>query len=166
MEKKKSEKLAKLLYEYLDSLNIDRIEVEITEGSNSFNATIVPDKRKDDVDDGEFSRIVEKYPSLLDVDVSLTCYEESEVESDVDDIEDPDAGAGDEDPDEEDEVKADHLNVRSNPDEDDDDYLGEEEEEDEGGVDDDVDYDDEDEYEPTQYDWEDIKGFYGDDDDY
>ena len=176
MDKRKSEKLSKLLYDYLDSLNIDRIEVDIAEGLNSFTATIiVPDKRKDDVDEGEFSRIVEKYKSLADVDINLICYEESEVGGDVNEVEDPDAGVGDDDPDEEDEVKADRLTVRSNPDEDDDTYLDEENEDEEdeedneeGENNDDVGYDDEDEeYEPTQYDWEDIKGFYGDDaDDY
>lgn len=177
MEKRKSEKLAKLLYDYLDSLNIDRIEVDIAEGLNTFTATIiVPDKRKDDVDEGEFLRIIEKYPSLTDVDISVICYEESEVGGDVNEIEDPDAGTGDDDPDEEDEVKADRLTVRSTPNREDYYYLAEEDlEEDErrgegDDDDDDVDYrypndDDDEEYEPTQYDWEDIKGFYGDEDD-
>ena len=177
MEKEKRECLLSLVYDYVESLNIPDASVDIVgEGSNGMGVALtVPKGYENDVDEGEFLHLVAKEHLLDDVDVSLSCYVEGEFEEGIDDIEDPDAGIGDDDPDEEDEVKADRLTVRTNPDEDDEVYLDEDEdgendedEEDEddpelpeGGYE-----DEEEEYTPTWSDWDDVKDFYGEEDDY
>lgn len=174
MDKEKRELLSGVIYDYVDSLNIPEVHVDIIgEGQNSLSVAItVTDGCKDDVDETEIYNRVAKEHSLDDVDISFTCYEESEFDGGFEDTEDPDAGVGDEDLDEEDEIKADRLNVRSNPNEDDPVFDGEEEEDEE----EDTDFDpesfedgyeeeeEEEEYEPTWEDWDDVKDFYSRDD--
>ena len=175
MDKDKHAILASLVYDYLDSLSIPDAQVEIVgEGSHSFGLTItVPDGYKDDVDETVLYDLIGKNRELDDVEVTFSCYDDSELHDPLEeDVEDPDEGVGDEDPDDEDEVKADRLNVRSNPDQDDPDYLDEGGDYDPEGLDDDEEGED---YDPLplnieegeEYipDWDDVKDFFGDDDD-
>lgn len=175
MSKPQRDVLVGIVDNYIDSLDIPSVTIDVVGGNtHSMNVIItVPDGYKDDVDDYELLRLVSQESALDDVEVSFSCYTESEFKDALEgDGEDPDAGLGEDDPDEEDELKADSLVIKdergrelegdyadANTGEDDDEFGDDEDNEEYPFDDDDLDVLAVDEYTPTIEDIREFGGF-------